>query len=129
MNVAGDVQFDQFLVQRVPEPIAERWRLDAAALTRLCFVFAVATLYLGAQGPQVVAAQKRRWVDPHWLRGNSYLRIGWQWVKTALARDWELLATLHVSGAPDPEPCRASASQPTAPLAVTFTQTICYPPS
>jgi Transposase DDE domain len=102
---------------------------DADALTRLCFVLAVATLYLVAQGTQVVAQQKRRWVDPHWLRGNSYLRIGWQWVKTALARGWELFATLHLSGAPDPEPCRASASQPTAPLAVTFTQTIYYPPS
>ena len=102
---------------------------DAAALTRLCFVVAVATLYLVAQGTQVVAAQKRRWVDPHWLRGNSHLRIGWQWVKTALARGWELFATLHLSGTPDPEPCRASASQPTAPPAVTFTQTIYYPPS
>jgi hypothetical protein len=102
---------------------------DADALTRLCFVLAVATLYLVAQGTQVVAQQKRRWVDPHWLRGNSYLRIGWQWVKTALARGWELFATLHLSGAPDPEPCRASASQPTVPLAVTFTQTIYYPPS
>ena len=102
---------------------------DAPALTRLCFVVAVATLYLVAQGTQVVAAQKRRWVDPHWLRGNSHLRIGWQWVKTALARGWELFATLHLSGTPDPEPCRASASQPTAPPAVTFTQTIYYPPS
>ena len=101
---------------------------DAAALTRLCFVVAVATLYLMAQGTQVVAQQKRRWVDPHWQRGNSYLRIGWQWVKTALTRGWELFATLHLSGTPDPEPCRASASQPTAPLAVTFTQTIYYPP-
>jgi hypothetical protein len=102
---------------------------DADALTRLCLVLAVATLYLVAQGTQVVAQQKRRWVDPHWLRGNSYLRIGWQWVKTALTRGWELCATLHLSGAPDPEPCRASATQTTAPLAVTFTQTICYPPS
>jgi len=102
---------------------------DAPALTRLCFVVAVATLYLVAQGTQVVAAQKRRWVDPHWLRGNSHLRIGWQWVKTALARGGELFATLHLSGTPDPEPCRASASQPTAPPAVTFTQTIYYPPS
>jgi hypothetical protein len=102
---------------------------DADALSRLCFVVAVATLYLVAQGTQVVAAQKRRWVDPHWLRGTSYLRIGWQWVKTALTRGWELFATLHLTGAPDPEPCRASAAQTTAPLAVTFTQTICYPSS
>jgi Transposase DDE domain len=101
---------------------------DAHALTRLCFVLAVATLYLVAQGTQVVAAQKRRWVDPHWLRGNSYLRIGWQWVKTALGRGWELFATLHLSGTPDPEPCRASASTPVPALPVTFTQTIYYPP-
>jgi hypothetical protein len=101
---------------------------DADALTRLCFVVAVATLYLVAQGTQVVAQQKRRWVDPHWLRGNSYLRIGWQWVKSALARGWELFATLHLSGMPDPDPCRASASSPIPAPPVTFTQTICYTP-
>jgi Transposase DDE domain len=101
---------------------------EADALTRLCFVVAVATLYLVAQGTQVIAQQKRRWVDPHWLRGNSYLRIGWQWVKTALARGWELFVTLHLSGTPDPEPSRASASSPTPAPPVIFTQTVCYPP-
>ena len=102
---------------------------DADALTRLCLVIAVATLYLVAQGTQVVAQQKRRWVDPHWLRGNSYLRIGWQWVKSALARGWELFATLHLNGMPDPEPCCASASTLVPAPPVTFTQTIYYPPS
>jgi hypothetical protein len=102
---------------------------DAEGLTRLCLVLAVTTLYLVAQGTQVVAQQKRRWVDPHWLRGNSYLRIGWQWVKSALARGWELFATLHLSGMPDPDPCRASASSPTPTPPVTFTQTICYAPT
>jgi len=102
---------------------------DAEALTRLCFVLAVATLYLVAQGTQVVAQQKRRWVDPHWLRGNSYLRIGWQWVKSALARGWELFATLHLSSTPDPDPSRASAASPTPAPPVTFTQTICYAPT
>jgi hypothetical protein len=102
---------------------------DADALTRLCLVLAVATLYLVAQGTQVVAQQKRRWVDPHWLRGNSYLRIGWQWVKSALARGWELFATLHLGGAPDPAPCRASASSPIPAPPVTFTQTIHYTPT
>lgn len=102
---------------------------DADALTRLCLVLAVATLYLVAQGTQVVAQQKRRWVDPHWLRGNSYLRIGWQWVKTALARGWELFASLHLSGTPDPEPSRASASSPIPAPPVTFTQTIYYTPT
>jgi Transposase DDE domain len=102
---------------------------DAAALTRLCLVVAVATLYLVAQGTQVVAQQKRRWVDPHWWRGNSYLRIGWQWVKTALARGWVLFATVRLSGTPDPDPCRASASSPIPAPPVTFTQTICYAPT
>jgi hypothetical protein len=102
---------------------------DADALTRLCFVVAVATLYLVAQGTQVVAAHQRRWVGPHWLRGNSYLRLGWQWVKSALARGWELFATLHLSGMPDPEPSRASASSPIPAPPVTFTQTICYAPT
>ena len=101
---------------------------DAEALTRLCLVLAVTTLYLVGQGTQVVAPQKRRWGDPHGLRGNSYLRMGWQWVKSALARGWELFATLHLSGTPDPAPCRASGSSPTPAPPVTFTQTICYAP-
>jgi DDE family transposase len=102
---------------------------DTDALTRLCFVVAVATLYLVAQGTQGVARQKRRWVDPHWLRGNSYLRIGWQWVKSALARGWELFATWHLSGRLDPAPCRESASAPIPAPPVTFTQTIRYSPT
>jgi hypothetical protein len=101
---------------------------DAEVLTRLGLVLALTTLYLVAQGPQVVASQKRRWVDPPWWRGNSYLRIGWQWVKTALARGWEVVAKLRLSGAPDPEPARASASQASPPPPVTFTQTFCYAP-
>lgn len=102
---------------------------DAAALARLGLVLAVTTLYLVAQGTQVVAHHKRRWVDPHWWRGNSYLRIGWQWVKTALARGWALFATLHLSGAPDPEPARASVSQSEHAPPVTFTTTYFYSPA
>ncbi len=57
---------------------------NAPALSRLCLVLArryadpcgIATLYLTAQGTEVVAQGKRRWVDPHWFRGNSYLKIG-----------------------------------------------------
>ena len=101
----------------------------AEAVARLCLVLAVTTLYLVAQGTQVVAGHKRRWVDPHWWRGNSYLRLGWQWVKTALTRGWRLFATLSLPGAPDPEPARASASQSLPPLPVTFTKTCCYLPA
>lgn len=101
---------------------------DAKAVERLCLVLAVATLYLVAQGTHVVATHKRRWVDPHWLRGNSYLRIGWQWVRTALARGWELGAPLHLSGAPDPVPAKASATQFKPAPPITFTQTYVYAP-
>ncbi len=84
---------------------------SAMALSRLCLVLAVATLYLTAQGTQVVAQGKRRWVDPHWNRGNSYLRIGWEWVKSALTNGWDLVQTLCLSGFPDPEPAKASRKQ------------------
>jgi Transposase DDE domain len=102
---------------------------DAAALARLGVVLAVTPLYLVAQGTQVVAHHNRRWVDPHWWRGNSYLRIGWQWVKAALTRGWALFTTLHLSGAPDPEPARASVSQSEHAPLVTFTVTYFYSPA
>src|SRR5688572_32546686 len=35
MNVARDIELDHLLVERIPEAIAERRRLDAAALTRI----------------------------------------------------------------------------------------------
>src|SRR5499427_3492132 len=84
---------------------------SAAALTRLCLVLAVTTLYLVAQGTEVVNQGKRRWVDPHWFRGQSYLKIGWTWVKLALSRGWQLLPTLHLSSDCDPEPAMASKRQ------------------
>jgi len=84
---------------------------SAAMLTRLCLVLAVATLYLVAQGTEVVARHCRRWVDPHWFRGSSYLQIGWHWVKTALGKGWKLLTRLYLSGDPDPEPAQASEKQ------------------
>jgi hypothetical protein len=65
-------------------------------------VLAIATVYLTLQGTAVVAQGKRRWVDPHWERGNSYLRIGWNWVKTALARGWPLFETFCLIGNFDP---------------------------
>jgi hypothetical protein len=94
---------------------------DAETLSRLWLVLAVTTLYLVAQGTHVVATPKRRWVDPHWFRGNSYLRIGWQWVRTALTRGWALFATLCLSGEPDPEPARASLLQAGQLLPLNFT--------
>jgi hypothetical protein len=84
---------------------------SADALSRLCFVLAMATLFLVAQGVEVVAQGKRRWVDPHWFRGASYLKIGWSWVKKALHNHWPLLTHLALPGEPDPEPAIASRKQ------------------
>ena len=61
---------------------------SAQALERLCLVLAMTTLYLVSQGTEVVKQGKRRLVDPHWFRGQSYLKIGWNWVKLALSRGW-----------------------------------------
>lgn len=77
---------------------------SAHALTRLCLVLAVATLFLVCQGVEVQRQGKRRWVDPHWFRGNSYLHSGWKWVKHAKTKGWALLHCLVLDPAPDPEP-------------------------
>jgi Transposase DDE domain len=84
---------------------------SAPALTRLCLVLAMTTLYLVSLGVEVVKQGKRRWVDPHWFRGQSYLKIGWNWVKLALSRSLALLTNLHLSSDCDPEPAMASKRQ------------------
>ena len=84
---------------------------SADALNRLCFVLAITTLYLVSQGTEVVQQSIRRTIDPHWFRGNSYLKIGWKWVHHALSKGLDLISTLRLSGMPDPEPAMASRRQ------------------
>ena len=84
---------------------------SAAALERLCLVLAITTLYLVAQGTEVVQQGKRRWVDPHWFRGQSYLKIGWKWIALALSRQDKLVTRVHLVGGADPDPAMASKSQ------------------
>lgn len=84
---------------------------SAAALERLCCVLAITTLYIVSVGTAVVQQGKRRLVDPHWRRGASYLKIGWHWVHYALTQGYELLTTVYLSSAPDPEPAMASKKQ------------------
>ena len=72
---------------------------------------AVATLVLVCQGVAVVAAGKRRQVDPHWFRGYSYARIGWHWIRRATARGETLIGRLALLTAHDPEPAQASRRQ------------------
>lgn len=81
------------------------------ALERLCFVLAITTLYLISQGTEVVKQGKRRLVDPHWFRGSSYLKIGWNWVKFAINKGYALITKLHLSAESDPEPAMASKTK------------------
>jgi hypothetical protein len=83
----------------------------AKTLERLCFVLAMTTLYLVSLGTSVVQQGKRRFVDPHWFRGTSYLKIGWKWVGYALSRGYALLTSVSLSSESDPEPAIASKKQ------------------
>lgn len=71
---------------------------DAKMLERLCLVLAVATLYLTAQGIEVVESGQRQRVDVHWFRGNSFLRIGWDWLRRALITPLKLIDRVYFSG-------------------------------
>jgi hypothetical protein len=84
---------------------------SVAALSRLWLILALSTLYMTAQGAAVVASGKRRWVDTHWFRGNSYFRIGWEWVKTALNHGWRLIRRVSFRSYRDPDPVMASRQQ------------------
>lgn len=81
------------------------------ALSRLCAVVALTMLFLTLQGTYVVASDLRRQVDPHWQRGMSYLKLGWQWILLALARNWKVPQQHTLSGQLDPEPAQASKKQ------------------
>jgi len=85
----------------------------AQVLTRLYLVVALATLYLVAQGVAVVQTGRRREFDAHSFRGDSYLKLGWRYLRRALAgvKGLELLGELKLTGAADPEPAMASRKQ------------------
>lgn len=86
---------------------------EAAVLTRLCLVLALASLYLVAQGTELVRQGRRRELDPHHCRGSSYFKLGWRYLRRFLAgvSDFPLLNIMRLSGAPDPEPAMASKTQ------------------
>jgi hypothetical protein len=84
---------------------------EATALSRLCLVLAVATLFLTLQGTSIVAAKKRRWVDVHTYRGMSYLQIGWEWVTSYIRKGWDLLTLAMLQTNRDPDPAMASRKQ------------------
>jgi hypothetical protein len=76
------------------------------ALERL--ILAIATLHLTSIGMGVVHAEKRRWVDPHWERRLSYLKLGWRWQRQQSQCAWQDFAPFWLDPAPDPFPVLAS---------------------
>lgn len=79
--------------------------------SRLLLVTAVATLFLTLQGTALVSAKGRRWVDTHWHRGLSYLKLGWKWVKQSLSRGRKLFFLTSLTTARAPQPATASLQQ------------------
>ena len=59
----------------------------------------------------MVTQGTRRGVEAHGFRGQSYLKIGWNGVKLALGRGYELMPSVHLSADPDPVPAMASTIQ------------------
>jgi hypothetical protein len=86
-------------------------RRDKFALFQLCGVIALTMLFLLLQGTQVVASSKRRWVDPQWQRGMSYLKLGWNWIRLAITHQCRIALYRFLSSAPDPHPASASKKQ------------------
>jgi len=85
------------------------------AMERLFLIIAIATLHLTSVGTAVVEQGKRRWVDDHWQRGMSYLKIGWQWVRQQFRKRWQRFKPFYLSELPDPEPAIASRKQSATP--------------
>lgn len=94
------------------------------------FILALATLYVTAQGDEVVASGQRRRVDTHWFRGNSYFRIGWEWFKASYFHGWQLISSVFFFSHLDPDPVMASLQQDrTRRLRLEFQlQTLIYVP-
>ncbi len=71
-------------------------------------ILAIATLHFTSIGLGVVRARVRRWVDTHWDRGLSYLKIGWRWLRQQYRRGWQAFASFWLDPTPDLVPAIAS---------------------
>jgi len=79
--------------------------------TQLIGIIALTMLFLVLQGLQVVTSGKRRLVDPHWNRGMSYLKLGWNWIRFAITQQSNIQCIRFLSSAPDAQPAIASKRQ------------------
>ncbi|WP_022947284.1 transposase [Methylohalobius crimeensis] len=102
---------------------------QAEVLDRLCFVMAVATWIVTCQGTAVVAEGQRRTVDPHWCRGLSYARIGWNWIHHALACGKALIDRLWLPSADDPAPVPTASDRSRWMEELPWQYTFCIPDS
>lgn len=84
---------------------------DSMAISRLCLILAVATLYLVSTGKAVEVSGFRPIVDTHWRRGLSYLKIGWRWCQHAIANGKGLHSFLWLPPDSGAEPAIASWKQ------------------
>ena len=94
---------------------------DKFALTQLLWVVALTMLFLVLQGTEVLAQGQRQLVDPHWQRGMSYLKIGWNWIRRAITHQLKIALPRLLSSQPDPEPAFASMRQQEQSLNREFT--------
>lgn len=88
---------------------------EAPAIARLFLVLAIATLHFTSVGVAVVKRKARRWVDTHWDRCMSYLKIGWQWLRQQFRKNWPVLPPFGLDPEIDPEPAIASRRQAAQP--------------
>lgn len=84
---------------------------EKKALSQLCGVLALTTLFVMLQGTQVVDSGRRREVDHHWERGMSYFKIGWNWLKLAVTRQWKIKQCRVFSSDSDPHPIALTMRQ------------------
>ena len=84
---------------------------DTQAISRLFLALAIATLHFVSVGVAVVKRKTRRWVDTHWHRGMSYLKIGWLWLRQQFRKRWPIMLPFHLDPEPDAEPAIASRRQ------------------
>ncbi len=77
---------------------------DKRSLSQLCGVLALTTLFVILQGTQVVASGRRRQVDPHWKRGMSYFKLGWNWLKMAVTQQLKISPYHYFASGSDPDP-------------------------
>ena len=84
---------------------------DSLAISRLCLILAVATVFLVSTGMAVETLGFRSMIDTHWRRGISYFQIGYRWCQHAIANNKWLHHFLWLPPNPNPDPAIASWKQ------------------